>query len=152
VRAQIKWPNDVHVGGRKIAGILLESSAGPADSFAVLGIGLNVNTTRFPPGLSSSATSLHLESRAPHDRDLVAVRLLESLNRRFADAPDRFALILEASRHRSLLLGKCVRATTGAREWLGIATDYDSDGALVLALDSGRRQTLAAAENVRLVP
>jgi BirA family biotin operon repressor/biotin-[acetyl-CoA-carboxylase] ligase len=148
---RIKWPNDVHVSGRKIAGILLESSAGPGEAFAILGIGLNVNTTEFPPGLSSEATSLRLEIGARLDRNEVAVTLIEALNRRCADAAGNFPALLAESRRRGLLIGNRVRARTGACEWIGLATDYDADGSLVLALDSGERLILTAAENVRLI-
>src|SRR6185503_2906579 len=55
---QIKWPNDVWIEGRKVAGILVE--ARPQEGWAVLGIGLNVATEEFPPPLDETATSLRL--------------------------------------------------------------------------------------------
>ena len=58
VEAAIKWPNDVWVEGRKVAGILVEGR--PQEGWAVLGIGVNVTTREFPPELAESATSLHL--------------------------------------------------------------------------------------------
>ena len=56
--ATIKWPNDVWIDGRKVAGILVEGR--PQEGWAVLGIGLNVSTERFPDELAESATSLRL--------------------------------------------------------------------------------------------
>ena len=56
--ATIKWPNDVWIDGRKVAGILVEGR--PQEGWAVLGIGLNVSTERFPAELAESATSLRL--------------------------------------------------------------------------------------------
>ena len=58
VEAAIKWPNDVWIGGRKVAGILVEGR--PQEGWAVLGVGLNVSTEGFPAELAGSATSLRL--------------------------------------------------------------------------------------------
>ena len=67
VEAAIKWPNDVWVEGRKVAGILLEGR--PQEGWAVLGIGLNVTTDSFPAELADTATSLRLAGRGPHARE-----------------------------------------------------------------------------------
>ena len=55
VAPRLKWPNDVLVGGRKLAGILLESRAGPARRSCVLGVGVNVAQRAFPPALAEPA-------------------------------------------------------------------------------------------------
>ena len=78
----IKAPNDVLIAGRKAAGILIETRMGKSPaSFAVVGIGLNVNHARqdFPPELQDRATSLALASGALHDRNRVAALLLTHL-------------------------------------------------------------------------
>ena len=56
MQCRVKWPNDVWVDGRKLAGILIEGR--PQEGWAVLGIGLNVTTPEFPPELADIATSL----------------------------------------------------------------------------------------------
>ena len=83
-RAQIKWPNDVWLGGRKVSGILVEGR--PQEGWAVLGIGLNVATRSFPDELSEIATSLALAG-ASLSREEVLDALLASLDRLLAAAP-----------------------------------------------------------------
>jgi BirA family biotin operon repressor/biotin-[acetyl-CoA-carboxylase] ligase len=80
VNARIKAPNDVYLGGHKVAGILVETRTGKSP-FAVIGIGLNVNQHRddFPPELHDKATSLALISGKFFDRNRVAAVLLKAL-------------------------------------------------------------------------
>ncbi len=76
----IRWVNDVHLAGRKIAGILSETiTASDGERFHLLGIGLNVNNVDFPPDLAGTATSLRRVTGRRHDRRRVAVRLLARL-------------------------------------------------------------------------
>ena len=77
-RPTIKWPNDVLLDGKKVAGILVETH----DDYAILGIGLNVNGTGrdFPPELRSTATSLRISKGKTWDREALATELLSQLN------------------------------------------------------------------------
>lgn len=78
----LRWPNDLLLGPRKVGGILVESKIeGQTAGFAVVGIGINVHQRAFDPGLSTPATSLDLESGRPISRQLLLVSLLESLER-----------------------------------------------------------------------
>ena len=125
--AQIKWPNDVWVGGKKVAGILVEGR--PQEGWAVLGIGLNVTTRSFPGELSEIATSLVLEG-ASVSREEVLGTLLGSLERLLAaDAAD----VLAAWRERDALLGAEV-AWNGGR---GRAAGITDAGALRVETESG---------------
>src|SRR5215510_2662035 len=74
----VKWPNDVHVGGRKLAGILAEGAAG----HVVLGIGINVQPAAYPPDVASRATSIETELGRPVDRGLVLAECLAALSSR----------------------------------------------------------------------
>ena len=77
--ATLKWPNDLYLGGRKLAGILVESSPAQGNAFAVAGIGLNVNQDPpSPPRLPTRATSLRIETGAPVERNGLAAAVLES--------------------------------------------------------------------------
>ncbi len=85
----IKLPNDVYIAGRKVAGVLVETKAGPGSGWAaVAGIGVNVNQTTedFPEELRTRATSLALALGRPIDRSTVAVALLRQLERTRAQA------------------------------------------------------------------
>ena len=75
VAAEVKWPNDVWIGGKKIAGILVEAG----ENFVVVGIGINVGVTEFPEALADSATSLALECGEAPELPLVLASVLERL-------------------------------------------------------------------------
>jgi BirA family transcriptional regulator, biotin operon repressor / biotin---[acetyl-CoA-carboxylase] ligase len=127
VDASIKWPNDVWVDGRKLAGILLEGR--PQEGWAVLGVGLNVTTESFPADIADTATSLALAgvSATPES---VLTELLPALSR-WLDAPDEE--VLSAWRSRDALKGERVRWSDGE----GIAAGIDDSGALLVQTANG---------------
>jgi BirA family biotin operon repressor/biotin-[acetyl-CoA-carboxylase] ligase len=135
VEARIKWPNDVWIDGRKVAGILVEGR--PQEGWAVLGIGLNVATEEFPAELS--ATSLRLEGAALSPEDALAA--VVSALRLWLPRPA--AEILAAWRSRDALLGSAVRWQNGSKE--GTAAGVDDSGALIVETRDGR-VTLDAGE------
>jgi BirA family transcriptional regulator, biotin operon repressor / biotin---[acetyl-CoA-carboxylase] ligase len=134
--ARIKWPNDVLVDGRKVAGILAEGR--PQDGWAVLGIGLNaaLRIDDLPPELRDTAGTLGL---APADLEPTLERLLEALEN--ALALDDAAL-LEAYRARDALRDREVRWATGG----GRAAGIDGTGRLIVELPGGGRTALSAGE------
>jgi len=133
--AAVKWPNDVWIDGRKLAGILVEGR--PQEGWAVLGIGLNVTTDAFPAELAESATSLQL---AGVEADVAGVldELLASLSRWLVAPRDS---VLAAWRALDALKGERVRWSGGA----GIAAGIDDSGALLVETRNGP-VTLDAAE------
>lgn len=135
VEAAIKWPNDVWIEGRKVAGILVEGR--PQEGWAVLGIGVNVTTRGFPPELAGIATSLAL-SGIEEDSESVLAGLLRSLDEWLGAPP---ASVLEAWRSRDALKGQQVRWTGGD----GVADGIDDSGALLVETSSGA-VTLDAGE------
>ena len=135
VRCQIKWPNDIWLERRKLAGILVEGR--PQEGWAVLGIGLNVTTEAFPLELDGTATSLRLKG-IETSTEAVLASLLDSLDE-WLEAPDE--AVLAAWRERDALRGERVRWTGGE----GTAEGIDASGALIVATGSGR-VTLDAGE------
>jgi BirA family transcriptional regulator, biotin operon repressor / biotin---[acetyl-CoA-carboxylase] ligase len=135
VRCQIKWPNDIWLERRKLAGILVEGR--PQEGWAVLGIGLNVTTEAFPLELDETATSLRLKG-IETSTEAVLASLLDSLDE-WLEAPDE--AVLAAWRERDALRGEPVRWTGGE----GTAEGIDASGALIVATGSGR-VTLDAGE------
>jgi BirA family transcriptional regulator, biotin operon repressor / biotin---[acetyl-CoA-carboxylase] ligase len=138
--AQIKWPNDVLLEGRKVAGVLVEGR--PQESWAVVGIGLNValRPDEFPAELRPTAGTLGLEPSAI-EPTLDAV--LERLGWWIGAPADR---LLSAVRERDALLGRPVRWAGGH----GVGAGIDSAGRLVVETDAGRVE-LDAGE-VHLIP
>jgi BirA family biotin operon repressor/biotin-[acetyl-CoA-carboxylase] ligase len=133
--AAIKWPNDVWIDRRKVAGILVEGR--PQEGWAVLGVGLNVTTDAFPAELAETATSLRLAGAettvAQALQDLLAS--LDEWLRAPRDA------VLAAWRDRDALKGERIRWSDGE----GIAKGIDDSGALLVETPNGR-VTLDAGE------
>jgi BirA family biotin operon repressor/biotin-[acetyl-CoA-carboxylase] ligase len=98
--AEIKWPNDVMIGKRKLAGILAEASAQRgALQFVVLGFGINLHPAAYPAELAPRATSIEAETGRPADRALLLAEVLAFLGERYADLlGGRFDVILTAWR------------------------------------------------------
>jgi BirA family transcriptional regulator, biotin operon repressor / biotin---[acetyl-CoA-carboxylase] ligase len=131
----IKWPNDVWIDRRKLAGILVEGR--PQQGWAVVGVGLNVATTEFPEGLRESATSLRLAG-IDTDPDAVLDAVLVSLDHWLRAPP---AAVLEAWSERDALRAERVRWADGE----GIAAGIDDSGGLLVDTDRGQI-TLEAGE------
>lgn len=145
--ARIKWPNDVLLDGRKVAGILIESSTDTAGRpFAIVGIGVNVNQTEFPAELADRATSLRLHSGKVIDRADLAVRILGELERRVAALNGDFPAILAETKCRSAVLGQWVQLHSGTEIFEGIAEDFDPDGNIRIRLDTGELRRMNAGE------
>jgi BirA family biotin operon repressor/biotin-[acetyl-CoA-carboxylase] ligase len=131
---ELKWPNDVLVDGRKLAGILVEME----EPWAVAGIGVNVETERFSPEVADTATSLRLLGHrvSPPELARVLLRELEAVYR----GPFRIAYY-EA---RCGTLGRRVHVeTAGGTTVAGVARRLDPDGALVVETEGGETRVLA---------
>jgi BirA family transcriptional regulator, biotin operon repressor / biotin---[acetyl-CoA-carboxylase] ligase len=127
VETAIKWPNDVWLDGRKLAGILVEGR--PQEGWAVLGIGLNVTTESFPADLAETATSLRLAG-VETDVERAIGALLASLDARLGATSDE---VLAAWRERDALRGEPVRWAGGE----GTAAGIDDAGALLVETEGG---------------
>ena len=141
---QLKWPNDVVSGRRKLAGILPESRAsqeGIRD--VVLGIGLNVNhdAADFPEDLHGRATSLRLLAGAPLDRVAVAARLVTALDQWYnVWVHEGAEAITQAyAAHNPDLAGRRVRVNDRGGSWEGVTEGIAPDGALLVRRADGGR-------------
>jgi BirA family biotin operon repressor/biotin-[acetyl-CoA-carboxylase] ligase len=145
-RPQIKWPNDLVVVGRKLAGLLIETErVSQRLAWAVIGIGLNVNheTADFPPELREIATSLRIVAGRSFRRADLLVALLHALAARIARP---FAETREAWAESSLTLGQRVKLTTLRGVLHGQAVGLDPSGALLLRLESGEIEIVTAGD------
>jgi BirA family biotin operon repressor/biotin-[acetyl-CoA-carboxylase] ligase len=134
--ARIKWPNDVLVEDRKVAGILAEGR--PQEGWAVLGIGVNVavRLEDLPPELHATAATL---GREPSGVEPFLATLLAALEPALALPAGE---LLDAWRARDALLGRTITWTAGR----GTAMGIDGEGRLVVELESGGRTSLDAGE------
>jgi BirA family biotin operon repressor/biotin-[acetyl-CoA-carboxylase] ligase len=143
----LKWPNDLVIGGRKLAGLLTESAfRGDQLDFAVVGLGLNVNTDLAgAPQFLAPATSLRMELGHSIDRLELLLAYLDGVARRYA------RLKAGASPHqewagRLCTLGRPVIAHLGDQTLSGLAQGVDADGALLLRTADGTVHRLLAAD------
>ena len=156
VECGVKWPNDIQIEGRKLAGVLIE--ARPQDGWAVVGIGLNltISADEFPPDLRDKAISISssrergqggsrrsLPAVAPPGPPLTPLLAAEVLNRHLATwveaEPDA---VLDAWRERDALRGKKVSWDGGS----GVAAGIDDRGYLVVVTAAGDRVAVGAGE------
>lgn len=155
IRAQIKWPNDVLVGGKKICGILTEAEfVDQRVSFVVVGIGINVLTGRdqFPDGIADIATSVAIETGGKVSRTGVLARVVGAIEENYIELRDSgFAGLREKLLLRSALLGKMTRVKTPEGIVEGVAVDIDIGGALLLRRENGSTERLVAGEVTGIV-
>lgn len=140
----IRWPNDVTVGRRKVAGVLVESRVVPGGNRAfAVGIGLNClqQPSHFPPELRGQATSLEMESRSAIDRTAVARALLAQLDRWLAwERLEHRAELVAAWHDWAGMQGQRVCLREQGRIYEGVAIDVDLDAGLLVELDQGGRR------------
>ena len=145
---KIKWPNDLLVGGRKLAGILTEiATEMDAVEYLVLGLGLNVNTRSFPASLKTRATSLLRETGAEFSRTSLIQGFLRWCEKYYWIFQESgFDPILRRWKQLSLLLGKRVRVETVGGILAGTATDVDPSGCLILVDDRGEEHHIFSGD------
>jgi BirA family biotin operon repressor/biotin-[acetyl-CoA-carboxylase] ligase len=161
IDCRVKWPNDVHLDGRKLAGVLIE--ARPQDGWAVIGVGLNLTIARaeFPPGLRDTATSLFTSPNPPLTEggshlgriasqmtttplgEPMLVDAAAALNERLARWVEADpGSVLAAWRERDALRGREVEWEGGS----GVADGVDERGYLVVLTAAGERVAVGAGE------
>jgi len=141
VDARLKWPNDVLVAGKKVAGILLESRmSGGSSVVTIIGVGVNLGQREFPPDLAEGATSIALETGQAPSRESVLAALLEEFDAwRARLEGEGFGPVREAWRRLSDTLGRRVTVDTVT----GLAADLDTDGALLIDVAGTLTRVLA---------
>jgi len=146
----IKWPNDLLLGKRKVAGLLNEiHSETDHIHFVILGMGINLNMDEkgFPQAIRVTATSLKREMGRSVSRRAFVILLLEELERGYETfLKEGGAPVLKAWRDRARIQGRRVRVTSFGEVLIGRAVDIDSDGALILTTKGGKRKRIVAGD------
>jgi BirA family biotin operon repressor/biotin-[acetyl-CoA-carboxylase] ligase len=142
IRAEIKWPNDVQINGRKLAGVLIENDfAGTEPKYSLVGIGLNVNDPISHPEITEIATSLVRETGRDVPREAALAALLNELETLYESGD-----VFSRWRERIVTLGQDVRLTFRDEVYEGVAEDVTAEGALILRLADGSVMTFEAGE------
>ncbi len=150
LQPQIKWPNDVLINGRKIAGILSEAVTDmDGIEYIIVGIGLNINNhlQDFPADLRLAPTSILAENKLPVSRSRILQRLLWHLEIHYQSLlAGRFVPTLDKAKALSIVLGQevCIAAVNGAI--VGTAIDIDDNGYLLLRDQQGKIHKVLSGE------
>lgn len=159
VESQIKWPNDIVLDGKKLCGILTEvSSESDYIHYAVTGIGINVNTTQFPPDMKDMATSVYLQTGKRVDRAALIgrfARLYGGYYERFVQDGDLAAFVEE---YDQMLVNRdqqvkiyhgMVEESDPSQIETGIARGIDESGALLVEVDGRCKPVVSGEVSVR---
>jgi BirA family biotin operon repressor/biotin-[acetyl-CoA-carboxylase] ligase len=140
---QIKWPNDIFIGNKKIAGILIEKK----QNFYIIGIGINCHqqAENFLPELADIATSIDIECQNICDRNLLAKRLIYQLEHCLQIAKENPNEIIESWQFRSMLTGKRITVEHNGNQFTGICLGVEPSQGLILHLERGGVKMFNAA-------
>lgn len=146
---QIKWPNDLVLSGKKICGILTEMQLKDSEiDYVVVGVGINVNTSKFPEELKDTATSLYLESGRFFDRK----NMVESVASYFEQAYGQFletqnlSFLKEEYNNMLVNIDKEVRVLEPGNEYTAYAQGINSEGELLVRTIDGQEKRIYAGE------
>jgi len=150
VRPSLKWPNDMMIGHRKVAGILTEANFEQNRLASIIvGVGVNVNTREedFPLSIRDAATSLRLCAGWPIPRVTLLQRFLRQLEVWYELlCQGSFERILETWRNYESILGSFVEVSVAGSKLLGVAEDIDSHGQLLVRDNMGRLHQIMAGD------
>ncbi|MCX7714965.1 MAG: biotin--[acetyl-CoA-carboxylase] ligase [Clostridia bacterium] len=151
INAQIKWPNDIVINGKKVCGILTEMSAEIEKvNFVICGIGVNVNTENFPNDISQTATSIFIETKQKQNRK----KILQDILYEFEDMYLIFlnqgiASLLPAYKENCVTLNKIVSVIFRDKTITAEAIDIDEDGSLIIFHNGSRLAVNSGEVSVR---
>jgi BirA family transcriptional regulator, biotin operon repressor / biotin---[acetyl-CoA-carboxylase] ligase len=149
LRADIKWPNDIYAGGRKLCGILAEAVESDAGRAVIIGIGINLNDRAFPEELKTIATSVEAEAGETVEREPLIEALVQALVQKYEalQRPDGFASMLcEWTERSSYALGKRVRVEMADEIIEGVTRGLEPDGALRVETVAGEIKLVRAGD------
>jgi BirA family transcriptional regulator, biotin operon repressor / biotin---[acetyl-CoA-carboxylase] ligase len=150
LRPEIKWPNDILIGGKKVAGILTELSAElDRVKHITLGIGVDVNVdaNELPPEVRKIATSLKIESGEKISRAELATEILRELDKDYAKiCAGKFSEVADEWEAGCATIGKNVTVQVGDRKICGRAESLDDDGALLVRTEHGHLERVIGGD------
>jgi BirA family transcriptional regulator, biotin operon repressor / biotin---[acetyl-CoA-carboxylase] ligase len=149
VETDIKWPNDLLSGERKICGILAESIETPSGRAVIVGIGINLTQAAFPVELADVATSVSQASGRAAEREAIIAALLRALSRWYSllnEPSGREKIVATWSSRSSYAKGKLVQVSNGDEVWQGTTCGVEPDGALRLETSNGEMKLIRAGD------
>jgi BirA family biotin operon repressor/biotin-[acetyl-CoA-carboxylase] ligase len=146
-QAKIKWPNDIILNGKKVAGIMVESKTVEDCAVYIIGIGINCHQKKnfFPGELQTTATSIDIEGHSMCDRISLAKRLLSSLDHWLEIAEKNSKMVIDHWRRLSTLLNQRVTLIFNGKKFTGNCIGIDPEKGLILQLETGGMRMFDAA-------
>lgn len=155
LQTDIKWPNDIFCGGRKLCGILAETVEGETGRAVILGIGVNLNDSAFPEGLRFVATSIEAEAGRACDRERLIEALVHALKLKYSalnEAEGVRMTLAEWTERSSYAVGKRVRVELSDDAFEGLTRGLEPDGALRVETVEGETRIVRAGDVTALRP
>ena len=152
----IKWVNDIHVGGKKICGILAETAETKKGAAIIVGVGINLKSINFPPEIAEIATSIEAETKTAPDAEILLQNLTANLSHYYdllGGASGVEKIRTEWARRSSYAFGKLVKVTTENEIISGTTRGIETDGALRVETGNGEIRVVRAGdvENLRTI-
>ena len=148
LKANIKWPNDILINGKKIAGILTEiSTEMDAIDYIVVGLGMNVNTPDFPDDIHKKATSIFIET-GKHFPRVKLIREYIQWHEKYYEIfmKTGFEPITKRWKEFSNILGRKIIVEIIDKKYIGEVQDIDSDGTLILKDNNGKYHRISSGD------
>ncbi|MDA3734246.1 biotin--[acetyl-CoA-carboxylase] ligase [Niameybacter massiliensis] len=147
LEAMIKWPNDIVVNNKKVCGILCELVNTGKDTAVIIGIGINVNSKKFPDDLPY-ATSLYLEGKEVYMREPIISCLLEQLEGYYIQYKKQLSLhnIIEQYKDKCINMNREVNIVSSTESYRATVKDIDVEGRLIVQKQNGIEETILAGE------
>jgi BirA family biotin operon repressor/biotin-[acetyl-CoA-carboxylase] ligase len=148
IKATIKWPNDIIIAGRKVCGILFESSMGNDEfQYIVGGIGINVNQGEFSEELKEKAISLRMYADKEFDRGVITVAILEKFEYYYLNI-EKIGIrnIITKYKESAITIGSQVKIMSSNKEFSGLAVDINKKGNLVVLDEQGLLREVHSGE------
>ena len=155
MQADIKWPNDLLSGERKICGILAEAIDTPGGRAVVVGIGINLTENAYPPEIAGVASSISEATGRAADRETILSSLLRWLTHWYGLLNERAgaeSIVNAWSNRSSYAFGRLVQVSNGDEVWQGTTSGIERDGALRLRLEDGGIKLVRAGDVKKLRP
>jgi BirA family transcriptional regulator, biotin operon repressor / biotin---[acetyl-CoA-carboxylase] ligase len=149
LEADIKWPNDLLAGGRKLCGILAETAEGARGRAVVLGVGVNLNERAFPEELRDTATSVEAQTGRAPDAERLLAALIQSLAARYETLREpggASRVVGEWETHSTYARGRRVRVALAAETFDGVTRGLEPDGALRVETFEGAIRIIRAGD------
>jgi BirA family biotin operon repressor/biotin-[acetyl-CoA-carboxylase] ligase len=155
LKTDIKWPNDILFGEKKLCGILAETVETESGRAVVAGIGINLTAAAFPPDVHEVATSVATATSSEPDADVVLASLVRALEQRyetFQSAGGPAAIVREWVNRSTYATGRKVRVANGTESFEGVTRGLEPDGALRVETDAGEIRIVRAGDVTSVRP